>query len=569
MNDDLTIRTATPEDVSWALALRHRVYAEELGQHPTNADGRLTDALDGDNVYLVAARGDEPVGFVSVTPPWVGRFGLDKYVTREDLPLLDEPDVFEVRILTVRPDQRHTGVATLLMYAAMRWVASRGGRTIVAMGRSEVMDLYRAVGLVPTGRTVTSGSVDFEVMTTSVAALTSLALGPFAELVERWRATVAWELDAPFATRPDGCEHGGASFGAIGTAFRTLERRTEVVAADVLDAWFDPAPGAQALLAEDPGWLARTSPPSDAEGLLAEIAAHRGLPVESLAVGSGSSDLIFRAFTSWLTPSSRVLLVDPGYGEYAHVTERVVGCHVERFALRREDGWRVDTERLAATVADGAYELVVVVNPNNPTGRLTPADDLRRAVTAAPSGTRWWVDEAYLGYVGPEESLAELATSDPRLVVCTSLSKMYALSGMRAAYLVAHPETATAMRRLTPPWQVSLPAQVAAVAALRDPDHYRDVWDRTHELRRDLAKRLDALGGLEVEDSVANFLCLTLPRGGPSAASFVAALRERDVFLRDLSPLSPAYEGRTVRVAVRDLAENDRIVAACAEVLGR
>ena len=124
MIDDLTIRTATPGDLSWAHALRHEVYAEELGQHDVRPEGRLSDALDGGNVYLVATRGDEPIGFVSVTPPWLGRFGLDKYVTRVELPLLDEPDVFEVRILTVRADERRTGVATALMYAAMRWVAS-------------------------------------------------------------------------------------------------------------------------------------------------------------------------------------------------------------------------------------------------------------------------------------------------------------------------------------------------------------------------------------------------------------------------------------------------------------
>lgn len=219
-------------------------------------------------------------------------------------------------------------------------------------------------------------------------------------------------------------------------------------------------------------------------------------------------------------------------------------------------------------MAAGDYELVVVVNPNNPTGRLTPADDLHRAIEASPANTRWWVDEAYLGYVGFPESLAALAPTEPRLVVCTSLSKMYALSGLRAAYLVADPGTAAALRRLTPPWQVSLPAQIAAVTALRDPEHYRAAWARTRVLREQLRARLAALDGLEVEDSVANFLCLTLPRSGLSAPAFVTALREHDVYLRDLSPLSPSYEGRTVRVAVRDEAENARIVAACSEVLG-
>ncbi|MEH3033090.1 MAG: aminotransferase class I/II-fold pyridoxal phosphate-dependent enzyme [Aeromicrobium erythreum] len=565
--NDVQVRRATAQDLDWVHGLRHRVYAEELGQHALDPSGRLSDALDGSNVYLVAAVDDRPVGFVSLTPPWAGSYGLDKYLDRADLPLLDAADVFEVRILTVEPEHRTSGVATLLMYAALRWTAANAGRTIVAMGRDDLLDMYRAVGLTPTGRVVHSGAVAFEVMTAEVSHLTALALGPFAELVARWRAEVDWALDVPFASRPDGCEHGGASFTAIGTDFRTLERRDQVVPADVLDAWFDPAPGVVEALLDDPAWTARSSPPAEADGLVAELARVRDLPAEALAVGSGSSDLIFRAFLTWLGPSSRVLLVDPGYGEYAHVTERVVGCTVERFRLRRDEDWRIDPQRLQDVVAAGGYDLVVVVNPNNPTGRHAPAADLRAVVEASPETTRWWVDEAYLGYVGLEHSLAPLAARDPRLVVCTSLSKMYALSGVRAAFLTAEPATAAAIRRRTPPWQVGLPAQRAAVAALRDPDHYRACWQRTHVLRDELAQGLAAIGPLEVGDSVGNFLTLTLPADAPGAGAFVRACREHDVFLRDLSPLSPAYEARTVRTAVRDRAENERIVDACRAVV--
>ncbi|TGB16065.1 histidinol-phosphate transaminase [Streptomyces sp. MZ04] len=563
MSRDLHIRAATPEDLVWVHELRHRVYAQELGQHTPQPDRRLHDALDGDNVYLVAARGPVRIGFVSLTPPWLGRYGLDKYLTRDELPLLSEDGVFEVRILTVEPRWRSTAVAPLLMYAALRWISSRGGRTVVAMGRTELLGMYLAAGLRPLGHTVRSGAVTFEVLTGEVAGLTQVATTRYRTALERFRSVVDWQLDMEWAPGPDGCEHGGASFTAIGTDFRTLHRRHEVVAADVLDAWFPPAPEARAALTEDPAWYARTSPPTGAEGLLSELSKARALPVETLLTGAGSSDLIFRAFGRWLTPESRVLLLDPGYGEYAHVTERVIGCRVDRFRLHRSDGWRIDFARLASVVGAGRYDLVVVVNPNNPTGRHASAAELRTLIAAAPAGTRWWIDEAYLGYVDLAESLAPLAAVDPRVVVCTSLSKMYALSGVRAAYLVAEPATAALLRRWTPPWAVSLPAQLAAVAALRDPAHYRACWLRTHTLRHRLATDLAQVADTSVvEEGVANFLNITLPYDGPSAARLVRECRRHDVYLRDLSPLSPQYEGRTVRVAVRDAAENARIVAA-------
>lgn len=567
MGRDLQVRSATPADLAWIHELRHRVYAAELGQHDRDPSGRLVDALDGDNVYLVVASGGDRAGFVSLTPPWVGRYSLDKYLDRTELPLLDDPGVFEVRILTVEPRFRASGVASLLMYAALRWVAAHGGRTIVAMGREDLLDMYRGFGLVPAGRAIRSGSVDFEVMTAGVAAATRLAQDEYADLVSSWGDDVDWQLDVAFAPRADGCEHGGASFTAIGSDFRTLDRRRQIVAADVLDAWFPPAPGVTAVLSQDPAWMARTSPPVDAEGLAREVASARGVPVGAIAVGSGSSDLIFRALPAWLSPRSRVLLVDPGYGEYADVTERVIGCAVDRFSVRRTDGWRIDPDRLAATVASGSYDLAVLVNPNNPTGQHLAAADLRAVMTAAPQRTRWWIDEAYIGYVGFEESLASLAAGDANVVVCTSLSKMYALSGLRAAYLVAEPSVASGLRRRTPPWQVSLPAQLAAVAALRDPDYYLARWARTHELRSDLAAGLAGLDFDAVDESVANFVTLVLPAAGPSASAFVRECRLHDVHLRDLSSLSPQYEGRAVRVAVKDVDENRRIVAACSAAL--
>ena len=559
----LQLRTAAPDDLEWIHELRHRVYASELGQHEPHPSGRLRDGLDGDNVYLVAARGATRIGFVSLTPPWVGRYGLEKYLTRDELPLLADDDLFEVRILTVEPGWRSTVAAPLLMYAALRWTAARGGRRVVAMGRTELLDMYMNSGLCPVGRTVRSGAVTFEVLTGDVAALTTRARDRFGTMLERLRSTVDWRLDMAFEPGPDGCEHGGLSFAAIGTDFRDLRRRHEIVAADVLDAWFPPAPGVRAVLAEDPSWVSRTSPPTDAAGMLAEIALVRALPAETIVVGAGSSDLIFRAFGRWLTPESRVLLLDPGYGEYAHVTERVIGCRVDRFRLRREEGWQIDPDRLSAAVRSGDYDLVVVVNPNNPTGRHAPAAQLRSLIEAAPARTRWWIDEAYLGYVGLDESLADLAAVDPRVVVCCSLSKMYALSGVRAAYLVAEPDTARRLRRWTPPWAVGLPAQLAAVAALRDPAYYRDRWLRTHALRRRLAAGLavpDA--GVVVDEAVANFLTVTLPVGGPSAAQVVNECRRHGVYLRDLSPLSSLYGGRGVRVAVKDTAGNERITAA-------
>src|SRR6185295_12031337 len=138
------------------------------------------------------------------------------------------------------------------------------------------------------------------------------------------------------------CYHGGAFFEAIGDEFDSLERRHQIIAADVLDAWFPPSPKVLAALQEDLPWLLRTSPPTHCEGMARVIARTRGVAPENILPAGGSSDAIFLAFRQWLTPSSRVLILDPTYGEYAHVLEKVIGCQVDRMVLWRAHNYRVD-----------------------------------------------------------------------------------------------------------------------------------------------------------------------------------------------------------------------------------
>ncbi|MFC9970499.1 aminotransferase class I/II-fold pyridoxal phosphate-dependent enzyme [Spirillospora sp. NPDC127200] len=543
------------------------MYARELGQHAPNASGLLSDDLDESNVYIVALRAGEPAGFISVTPPWAGRYSIDKYLRREEHPALREDGLFELRILAVDPGSRGELVGKLLMYAALRWVASYGGRSIVALGRVELLPMYLALGLVPTETVVRSGAVEYQPLTGDVADLTARTMRQYGPLLRDLRRAVRWGLAISFLPEDEPCAHGGASVEALGRRFDTLDAHRDVVPADVLDAWFPPSPAAIAALAGGLDWIARTSPPVQAGGLVEEIALRRGVPEDTVAVGAGSSDLIFRAFRGWLDSSSRVLLIDPCYGEYAHVVERVVGCRADRFPVRREDGWRIDPERLAGALRK-RYDLVVIVNPNNPTGVQLDAAELRGVLEGAPSGTRFWIDETYAGYAGAGQSLESYAAAAGNAVICTSLSKMYALSGLRAAYLTAPPAIAAELRRWTPPWPVSLPAQIAAVNALRDPAYYAAQWARTAVLRAELAAALAATGeGLHVSESVANFVLLTLPRGGLGAAQLVDRCRRQGVFLRDLSPMSPAFEGRTVRIAVRDAAANARVADAVAEAL--
>ncbi len=354
---------------------------------------------------------------------------------------------------------------------------------------------------------------------------------------------------ASAAPAPVPCFHGGAFFDAVGPGFDDLSRRHDVVNADVLDAWFDPAPAVLDALAGHLPWLLRTSPPTHAEGLVAALCRARGLDPATVVVGAGSSALVFLALPQWLGSGDTALLLDPTYGEYEHVARHVCGARIAWHTLCRTDGYRLDLDRWLAGIRASAPAVAVLVHPNNPTGSAARADDLARALAAVPETTLVWVDEAYADYLSDADgaavvSMAPVAARRRNVVVCRSLSKGLALSGARAAYLVAHPETAARLRGLTPPWAVGLPAQVAAVAALTGSGaaaYYAARYAETHALRADLARSLAAVDpSFDVHAGAANAVLVHLPPGGPDAETLAAACRERRLFVRDVAAMGPS-----------------------------
>jgi histidinol-phosphate/aromatic aminotransferase/cobyric acid decarboxylase-like protein len=376
---------------------------------------------------------------------------------------------------------------------------------------------------------------------------------------------IDWQLHIGFH-RPATCFHGGTFFEAIGPRFDALHRRHEVINADVLDAWFAPSPRVTEALGEHLPWLVRTSPPNHAEGLTAVIAEARGVGAENVLAGAGSSSLIFLALRQWLTPSSRALVLDPMYAEYAHVLEKVIGCRVDRLALDQDEQYRVSPAVLAEALKR-EYDLVVLVNPNSPTGQHVPLEVLEGVLRNAPVRTRVWVDETYVDYVGVGESLERFAASSENVIVCKSMSKVYALSGVRAAYLCAGEHQIEGLRPISPPWAVSLPAQVAAIEALGDRDYYEARWRETDRLRQQLEDELGTLGWRVVQ-GCANFVLTQLPGGGPTAGEVVARCREHGVFVRDAANMGAGFGDRAIRVAVKDGSTQGRLVEVLRRVVG-
>jgi len=158
--------------------------------------------------------------------------------------------------------------------------------------------------------------------------------------------------------------HGGASFEAIGVDLGTLQRAEEVVSADVLDAWFDPASVILEEITKYLPFLLKTSPPLGAEGVVRAIAGSRGLPEDAIVCGAGSSSLLFTCLPRLLSPGRPVALFEPMYGEYAHIAADLMGLPQAVCRLLPENEFLVTAEAIPLAAKPSA---VLMVNPNNPT----------------------------------------------------------------------------------------------------------------------------------------------------------------------------------------------------------
>ena len=368
------------------------------------------------------------------------------------------------------------------------------------------------------------------------------------------------------ARQPPVCYHGGSFFEAVGEEFDALERLSTVISADVLDAWFPPAPSVIEAIQHHLPLLLRTSPPTSCAGLVRAIARARDVEPANILAGGGSSDLIFLALTRWLDPASRVLILDPMYGEYGHVLQEVVGCRVDRLVLSSADGYVLDPSRLVDRLRRTTYDLAIVVNPNSPTGRHVSRAALEDAINVVPERTRLWIDETYVDFQGSGESLEAVAAARDNVVVCKSMSKAYALSGARVGYLCASPSRIGALRGYNPPWAVGLIGQVAGVAALGAPEYYESQWMATHALRRDLARGLSR-HGIHVVPGVANFLLCRLPADGPDATEVARRAREHGLYLREVGCMGRSLGPHAFRIAVKDAHTNTRMLRILAEIL--
>lgn len=357
--------------------------------------------------------------------------------------------------------------------------------------------------------------------------------------------------------------HGGAFWDGISPDFVSLEKSKNVINADVLDAWFDPSTKVIEKVSQFLPLSIKTSPPTHSEGLIKAISENRNIPINHVIVGGGSSDLIFIFFPNILKKNDKVLILNPMYGEYAHIFENVLDVQLIRYKLAADKDFIIDYDSLNEAIQSNNPKLVVLVNPNSPTGKYWEKGNILKLIESHPTIV-FVVDETYIEYVGKEKSIERDTEKYRNLVIIKSMSKVYALSGARVGYIVAHPDILDKVSPFIPPWPVSLIGQIAGVEALKDEEYYKTKWAETHMLRENMIKNLRN-ESIKIFDSVANFFLIQLKSG--SAEKIVKELRKDSIYLRNCDSMSPQFKDNFIRIAVKDKKTNKVVVEALQKFL--
>jgi len=310
-------------------------------------------------------------------------------------------------------------------------------------------------------------------------------------------------------------------------------------------------------------------PPSDYRRLVDAAAARYGCEPSELLVGAGADEILDLLGKAFIPPGGRAIVPTPSYAMFTVVTAQRGATVVAVPRRSAAEGFALDNPAIrAAAAATGGADLIWLCNPNNPTAQLEPEGSIERllddlahdADAAGRPAPVVALDEAYAEFV--DASLAGLRFRYPRLVIVRTLSKAYALAGLRVGFALARPDLIAAITPYRPPGSVSVVSLAAGEAVLLEDSVAPATVARIAVERERFAGWLTG-AGWSVLPSRTNFLLVDF--GTPDRAAAIAeGLLRRGLVPRTFPADHPlaAY----LRLTVRDREQDDRLVAAAREL---
>jgi len=298
-------------------------------------------------------------------------------------------------------------------------------------------------------------------------------------------------------------------------------------------------------------------PDGDCYYLKIDLAEHLGVKTENIIMGNGSNDVLQIIADTFIKPDDEVI-----YSRHAFVVYPLVTKVADAKSVVTDmKNYTHDLEAMADAITDKT-KVIFIANPNNPTGTMVTEDQVEKFMKRVPDDVLVVFDEAYYEYVSRSDypKTIKYVYNGRTVITLRTFSKIYGLAGLRVGYGIARPDIIGVMNNVRQPFNVSMVAQAAARASLKDKDHVEKSIRINSEGKEYLYKELTSIG-LDYVPSEANFILVHLNRSGSEVMSKL--LRE-GVIVRPVG----GYEfPNSVRITIGTPEQNQRLISALERVL--
>ena len=292
------------------------------------------------------------------------------------------------------------------------------------------------------------------------------------------------------------------------------------------------------------------------ESQIKALASFTGWKPDGILIGNGSNELLQLIFTAVLERGAAVVISQPTFTLYK-ILGKGLAADVREVAMASD--LTFDVDEIIRVAIESEARLVLLCSPNNPTGTFLPRTDLRRIIEETKALIV--VDEAYVHFA--PESQVELLNRFERLIILQTFSKAMGAAGLRLGYGLMSPALAKDLTKLKLPYNVNIFSLTALDVLLERWDEVKDWIDILKKERARLYSRLQALKGVRVYPSAANFLLMETLEKKPG--EIFHGLLQRGILIRDVSAY-PMLE-RALRVSVGTPFENDLFLEAMQEIV--
>jgi len=343
-------------------------------------------------------------------------------------------------------------------------------------------------------------------------------------------------------------DHGGLDPQEL---FRLGLDPAEVIDFSVNSNPFGPSP---AVLAVVRALDISTYPDRNCLRLRESLAEWNQVGIDNILAGNGSAELIWMIARALLKAGDAVVVAAPTFGEYQRAAT-ALGARVISVSAQPPQ-FKVDLKEVLKTAAAQQARLVFLCNPNNPTGQFIPDAEIAALEQALPPDCLLVLDEAYRAFV---PGIALPHPFGGSTILLRSMTKDFALAGLRLGFAIARSEVITELSRFQPTWSVNSLAQAAGCAALKDLPYYQDTWQRLQEIKTELFSTLTA----ENYDVLAAKVHFALIRTKEAAGKVRELLLSRSILVRDCASFGlPQY----IRVSAKLPVQNQKLINSLAEV---